>query len=123
MEKDLFDWRAKTIFIHHASLSHTATSDFKPSHPPTSSPKPQLSSAINHHLATGCWALSKVTLHPATPPPEVGSRGEGEKEEKKGGKEKKGEGHRLRTGVQDKEQDGERESEYLARLSQWERNL
>lgn len=89
--KILFDWRAKTIFIHHASLSHTATSDFKPSHPLTSSPKPQLSSAINHHLATGCWALSKVTLHPATPPPEVGSRGERERE-----REKKREGRRKR---------------------------
>ncbi|CAB1417990.1 unnamed protein product [Pleuronectes platessa] len=46
--------------------SYTATSDFKPSHPPTSAPTPPLSKAINHHQATGHWAQSKVTLHPAT---------------------------------------------------------
>lgn len=66
LEEDHFDWHAETTFIHHATLSYTATSDFKPSHPPTSSPKRPLSSAINHHLATGHWAQSKVTLHPAT---------------------------------------------------------
>lgn len=60
------DWHEETTFIHHATLSHPATSDFKPSHPPTSSPKPLLSSAINHHLATGQQAQNKVTLHPAT---------------------------------------------------------
>lgn len=40
LEGDHFDWRSETTFIHHATLSHTATSDFKPSHPPTSSPEP-----------------------------------------------------------------------------------
>lgn len=72
-ERDHFDWHAETTFIHHATLSYTATSDFKPSRPPTSSSKPTLSSAINHHLATGLWAQSKVTLHLATTPLEVGS--------------------------------------------------
>lgn len=40
LEEDHCDWRAETTFIYHATLSHTATSDFKPSHPTTSSPKP-----------------------------------------------------------------------------------
>lgn len=66
LEEDHFDWRGETTFIHHAMISYTATSDFKTSHPPTSFPKPPLSSAINHHVATRRWAQSKVTLHPPT---------------------------------------------------------
>lgn len=72
LQEDNFDWRVLNTFIHH---SKTATSDFKPSHPPTSSPKPWLSKAINHHLATGHWAQSKVTLQPPTKSWRGGSRG------------------------------------------------
>lgn len=40
LEEDPFDRRAATTFIHHAMPSHTATSDFKPSHPPLHPPNP-----------------------------------------------------------------------------------
>lgn len=57
-----------------------------------------LSSAINHHPATGQWAQSKVTLHPASI-----ARWEREKDGGGGGgnegrKEDGGKGDRSRTG-------------------------
>lgn len=112
-------WLACRDYIHSSCYAlHTATSDFKPSHPPTSSPKPLLSSAINHHLATGQWARSKVTLTLLPTQLEVGN---GDRE--KGGKERKREGRAI-----GREQGGKNERAsvwvYLSTLlSQWEGNL
>lgn len=87
LEEDHVDWHAGTTFIHQATLSHTARSDFKPSHPPTSSPKPPPSSAINHHLATGQWARWHSTLLHQH---QVGNRKRDRERERKEGRRRKG---------------------------------
>lgn len=101
-----------------ATLSYTATSDFKPSHPPTSSPKPPLSSAINHHPATGHWAQSKVTLHRAT---NTAGGGKPREREKRGMERKREE--RAIGWEHGGKREMERECDLSTQLSQWEGNL
>ena len=81
-EEDHFDWHTATRLIHHGSLSYTATSDFEPSHPPTSSPKPP--ALLSHKSSSSHWVQSKAILHAATNTPRRWERREGEKEGGKG---------------------------------------
>lgn len=110
-----FDWRVETTFIYHATLSHTATSDFKPSHPPSSSPEPtphstflSYKSSSSHRPVGAEQGDTPFSNHQQV----------GNSESKKGGREQKIEERTLKT----RRKEWEIECEWTP-LSTWEGDL